>query len=105
MVQGRVWLTGGGTIRIQAKDMLSALKEATDAYGSRIKRMTMKQIEVGQGPTNAVDCLQSASVASDGACSPLMADKEGEEDGGCGMGEDHHGHVRQPEDQASSAAS
>lgn len=75
MVQGRVWLTGGGMIRIQAKDMLSALKEATDAYGSRIKRMTMKTVE------------------------------DGDTDGGCGMGEDHHGHVRQPEDQASSAAS
>ena len=75
MVQGRVWLNGGGTIRIQAKDMLSALKEATDTYGSRIKRMTMKQME------------------------------EGEEDGWCGVGEDHYGHVRQPEDQASSAAS
>jgi hypothetical protein len=74
MVQGRVWLTGGGTIRIQARDMLSALKEATDAYGSRIKRMTMKTVE-------------------------------DEDNGGCGMGEDHHGHVRQPEDQASSAAS
>jgi len=45
MVQGRVWLTEGGTIRIQARDMLSALKEATDAYGSRIKRMTMKTVE------------------------------------------------------------
>lgn len=45
MVQGRVWLTEGGTIRIQARDMLSALKEATEAYGSRIKRMTMKTVE------------------------------------------------------------
>ena len=105
MVQGRVWLLDGGTIRIQAKDMLTALKEATDAYGSRIKRMTMKTLEVEQSPTNAGDCLQSASVASDGACSPLMADKEDEDNGGCGMGEDHHGDVRQPEDQASSAAS
>ena len=74
MVQGRVWLTGGGTIRIQAKDMLSALKEATDSYGSRIKRVTFKTLE---------ECT----------------------DGGCGMGEDHHINVRQPEDQASSAAS
>lgn len=45
MVQGRVWLTEGGTIRIQARDMLAALKEATEAYGSRIKRMTMKTVE------------------------------------------------------------
>lgn len=45
MVTGRVWLTEGGTIRIQARDMLSALKEATEAYGSRIKRMTMKTVE------------------------------------------------------------
>lgn len=74
MVQGRVWLTGGGTIRIQAKDMLSALKEATERYGGKIKRMTLKT-------------------------------QEGSTDGGCGMGEDHHGDVRQPEDQASSAAS
>jgi hypothetical protein len=75
MVQGRVWLFDGGTIRIQATDMLSALKMATAAYDGKIKRMTMKTVE------------------------------EGEEDGWCGMGEDHHGHVRQPEDQASSAAS
>ena len=74
MVQGRVWLTGGGTIRIQATDMLAALKMVTAAYDGKIKRMTLK---------TEVD----------------------EEDGGCGMGEDHHGDVRQPEDQASSAAS
>ena len=75
MVQGRVWLTGGGTIRIQATDMLSALKMVTAAYDGKIKRMTLKIME------------------------------EGEEDGWCGMGEDHNGDVRQPEDQASSAAS
>lgn len=48
MVTGRVWLTEGGTIRIQARDMLSALKEATDTYGSRIKRMTMRTVEGGE---------------------------------------------------------
>ena len=47
MVQGRVWLFDGGTIRIQANDMLSALKEATDAYGGKIKRMTLKTQEEG----------------------------------------------------------
>lgn len=73
MVQGRVWLLDGGTIRIQATDMLSALKMATAAYDGKIKRMTLKTEE----------------------CT----------DGGCGVGEDHNGHVRQPEDQASSAAS
>jgi hypothetical protein len=54
--------------------MLSALKEATDSYGGKIKRMTLKTLE---------ECT----------------------DVGCGMGEDHHGNVRQPKDQASSSAS
>ena len=75
MVQGRVWLLDGGTIRIQATDMLSALKMATAAYDGKIKRMTLKTQE------------------------------DGDTDGGCGVGEDHNGDVRQPEDQASSAAS
>ena len=75
MVKGRVWLTDGGTIRIQATDMLSALKMATAAYDGRIKRLKMKTVE------------------------------EGEKDGGCGVGKNHDINVRQPEDQASSAAS
>lgn len=45
MVQGRVWLCEGGMIRIQATDMLSALKMATAAYDGRIKRMELKTQE------------------------------------------------------------
>ena len=75
MVQGRVWLIEGGMVTIEAEDMLSALKMALITCGGRAKRLEMKTVEVSNT------------------------------DGGCGMGEDHHGHVRQPEDQASAAAS
>lgn len=44
MVKSRVWLIGGGTIRIQERDMLSALKKVTKEYGGNIKRMTLKTV-------------------------------------------------------------
>lgn len=55
MVQGRVWLFEGGVIRIQATDMLSALKMATAAYDGRIKRVEFKTQEDSRNGRCKVD--------------------------------------------------
>lgn len=75
MVHGTVHLANGDIVLIQAKDMLTALKRATERYQGQAISMDFKTVEV-----NA-------------------------EDGGCEVGEDYNGHVRQSKDKAPAAAS
>ena len=75
MVEGTVYLSDGQKVKLYAGDMLTALKVATGTYYGIAKRMHFRTVEGGST------------------------------DGGCGVGEDHDGHVRQSEDQALAAAS
>lgn len=75
MVQGTLHLDDGETVIIVADDMLSALKLANEKYYGKTRKMDFKTVEVDA------------------------------EDGGCEVGEDHNGHVRQQEDKAPATAS
>lgn len=74
MVEGTLHLSDGKMVIIMADDMLSALKLANEKYYGKAKKMDFKTVEVDA------------------------------EDGGCEVGEDHNGHVRQPEDKAPATA-
>jgi hypothetical protein len=76
MVQATIDLKTGQTVTLYADDMLAALRIANAKYQGEARRMDFKTLE-----------------------------EEVEGNGGCGMGQDHDGHVRQPEDQAPAAAS